>query len=254
MIRELIFAIKLKKAANEGKPLILVFRQDGTASMIFPSCLLPSGVLEYYDPWKEKYERVIATHRFMLGRVHIIPVASGYPEALGYEALGMLALAHDPIRREIQNKVADIVTSLNDETFMALALALGYDNQNIPTKSVIAGACRESLLYSARIVGALKNIGIEIAEQVGLPPAIDKINEILDFDPERIDVAATSEALGTILEMAGKLEVYKKKLNWKKILSLIAIIVLATLLLFFLPSLFQMFAPAVRNLPGVVVP
>lgn len=252
MLQELIFALKLKKAADKGWPLLLLFYPDNVATLTFPESV-SAGLIKYLDPRSKRYRVVAPLHRFYLGRIQIIPVLPGYPKSLGYDALGALIAADPEIRKEIQQRVRERLSQLTDEQIVRIAIRCGlpvHENTPIVTIRQQLADLTKTLMGCSRVFSALKDENVADAPDVDVPPPVSQLREIFDFNIDDVITATEQLAMAQVADILGKLAFYRPKFDWKRILVMIAIGVVVIFAIAFIAQMFRGFAPPT----GVKIP
>ncbi|MEM4976117.1 MAG: hypothetical protein QXT64_02205 [Desulfurococcaceae archaeon] len=254
MLQELIFALKLKKAADKGWPLIMLFYPDNVVSLVFPEAVT-AGLVKYLDPRAKRYRTVAPTNRFYIGRIQIIPVVPGYPKSLGYDALGALLAVEPDVRREIQQQVRRKIEQLSDDHVVKIAIRCGLPvHENTPVISLRQQLVNltSTLMGCARVLSALHNENLTNTPEVDIPPPLSRLREIFDYNIDDVVTAAEQLAMAQIADVLGKLAFYKPRFDWKKLILAIIIAVVAVFMFAFVAQAFRGFIPATPG--GVTVP
>jgi len=259
VIDELALALKLKKAADRGRPLILNVYPDGTFDLLFPDRVFGDTV-EYWDPRRSETRTVIPRHVIRKGRVSLIVVPSGFLESVGFEGLALFALPDD-VKREAQYAVAEKLVEIAKEQPDAVvkvleALGIEYEPpspEEIRENPAIAeekareleealARAREkitsSFLAAATAATVLKRHGVAAIPSIELSAALERAAEIFDVKPEEVLFAERLKMQGVIADIIGQLAYYKKKpWDWKRLLALAGIAVLVLVLLLMIPNI-----------------
>lgn len=254
MLQELLFALRLKKAADKGWPLLLLFYPDNVATLVFPETVA-AGLIKYLDPRSKRYRVVAPLHRFYLGRIQIIPILPGYPKSIGYDALGALLAADPEVRREIQQRVRERLSQLSDEQIVRIAIRCGlpvHENTPIVTIRQHLSDLTKTLMGCARVLSALKDENIVDTPDVDVPPPVSQLREIFDFNIDDVITATEQLAMAQVADILGKLAFYRPKLDWKRILLFIVIGVVVLFAFAFIAQMIRGVVPPVGG--GVTVP
>jgi hypothetical protein len=259
VIDELVLVLKLKKAADRGRPLVLNVYPDGTFDLLFPERVFGDTV-EYYDPRRGETRVVIPRHIIRRGRVSLIVVPSGFLESVGFEGLALLALPDD-VKREAQYAVAEKLAAVaKQQPAVAIKVleALGIEytppspeelRENPELAELKAREFEEALtrarekitssfLAAATAATVMKRYGVVAIPSVELTAALERAAEIFDVKPEEVLFAERLKMQGVIADILGKLAYYRRKpLDWKRLLALAGIAVLVLVLLLLLPGI-----------------
>jgi hypothetical protein len=271
VIDEIKVALKLKKAADRGLPIIVPVYPDGTFNMLFPERVFGDTV-EYYDPRRGELRTVVPRHVLRYGRVMMVIVPSGFLESVGFEGLALLALPDD-VKREAQHAVAErLVETARKQPDAAIKVleALGIEYEPPRPEEIrenpafvemkmhefeeALARAREkimsSFLVAATAATVLKRHGIAAIPSIELSAALERAAEIFDVRPEEILFAERLKMQGVIADIIGQLAYYKKRpLNWKKLLAVAGIAILVLVLLLLLPGIIGGMQHAVVRVP-----
>jgi len=265
VIRELILAAKLKKAAEKGRPLVLAVYPDGTFDLIFPERVFGDAV-EYFDPRRGELRTIVPRHILRYGRVGVAVVPSGFLESIGFDGLALLALPRDAVR-EVQAKLSAALAELarrQPEQARSACEALGlkvlplYAPEELSRPEVVReveALAREgylpledavekarsmvesSLLAAAKAATVLKRSGAIDMPTLELCSALERAAEVFHVKPEEILLAERLRALARLAAQEGRLAYYRKRPELKKLLAVIGVAAAILIALLLLPSL-----------------
>jgi hypothetical protein len=259
VIDELKVALKLKKAADRGLPIVVPVYPDGTFNMLFPERVY-GATIEYWDPRRGELRTVVPRHVLRYGRVSMVIVPSGFLESVGFEGLALLALPDD-VKREVQHAVAERLTETarkQPEAAIKVLEALGIEyepprpEEIRENPAIVEEKAREleealtrarekitsSFLAAATAATVLKRHGVVAIPSIELTAALERAAEIFDVKPEEVLFAERLKMQGVIADIIGQLAYYRKKpLDWKRLLALAGIAVLVLVLFLLLPGI-----------------
>jgi hypothetical protein len=271
VIDELVLALKLKKAADRGRPLILNVYPDGTFDLLFPERVF-GGTVEYWDQRRGEMRTIIPRNIIRKGKVSLIVVPSGFLESIGFEGLALLALPDD-VKREVQYAVAEKLAAVaKQQPAIAIKVleALGVEyappspeelRESPELAELKAHEFEEALararekiassfLAAATAATLMKRHGVVAIPSIELTAALERAAEIFDVKPEEVLFAERLKMQGAIADILGKLAYYRKRpLDWKKLLVIAGIAILVLFLLLLLPGIIGGLQKAVVKVP-----
>ena len=228
MLRELIFAFRLSKAAEQGKPLVLVVRQDKTLDILWPT-MIRGNIVQYYDPVTKRYELLLLHPESLLhmGKVVLIPHVQGYLESLGWEELGSLLFAKPQTVRRLQENLLRIIQENG---------GLSQEEKDALTRAVSTG----NVIAIAEAWRYLRGKNLIRDVEPPQPPAFIYVPEHVAAVAEKIRLRFLSEAMGYIKYVSGLQKFFSPGFNWKTLLAIGAIILI---LFIIMGALGPLFAP-----------
>ena len=229
ILRELMFAMRLGKAAEQGRPLILAIRPDKTIDLVWPETIT-GNIVRYKDPSTHRYEVVLLKPESVLhmGKVVIIPHVQGFLESVGWREMASLLFAQPETVERLRHRLLELVELRKD--LLPESMYREY-KERLANASVIDIA---DIWRELRAAGLINNI------PPPEPPAYLYIPEKMASVAEKLRIAYLSEAMGYIKTVTGLQSFFKPGWNWKTIIGIIALV----LIMFFLFSMLgNIFAP-----------
>jgi hypothetical protein len=269
-----MFAVKLKKAADKGRPLLLIVYPDGSMDLRLPERVY-AGAVEYIDPRRGEARVIVPKHLLSYGKLRLAVVPAGFLESIGYEGLAYLSLPEEA-RRELQVKVADALSEVAKkspeiakkicEEFGLKVLPL-YEPEDLAKPQVVkeieqlaqAGflpledavkilqaRVEGSFSDAAKAVKIMKKSGLKVELPFEAVSILERAAEVFHVKPEEVLLAERYRALGQIAEYMGRMAYYRKRFSIKQLFLIVGLVAVAVVLLLLLPQLFARPAAGVR--------
>ena len=238
LFRELMLAMRLGKAAEQGRPLILAIRPNKTVDLVWPESIR-GNIVRYRDPATGRYEVVLLKPESVLhmGKVIIIPHVQGFLENVGWREMASLLWAQPDTVERLRRRLLEVLELRKD--LLPESLYREYKERLANAGAIdVADIWRE-----LRAAGLINNI------PPPEPPAELVAPEQIAAIAEKLRLAYLSEAMGYIKTVTGLQSFFKPGLNWKTIIGIIALVIIMFFLFSVLGGIFS--PPPATHTPPV---